>query len=156
MANHVKASPKKLLSVALIGAVVGLGAVACGGGSDAASRATQGPLAREAHTSTGAVSFRRDVEPILMSGCSGEFCHGNNVNTPRRAYGFLVDQASTQCADGRALVVPFDPNHSYVMDKIKRRDLCAGESMPRGMWNRLPPDQVATIEAWIAEGARYN
>jgi hypothetical protein len=148
--------------LALLGGAAAVGVLAvvciagCGGNRDSASRVTQAPLLAELPQRPEAVSFRRDVEPVLMGGCSGEFCHGNNVNTPRRAYGFLLNQSSTQCADGRLLVVPFDPNRSYVLDKIKSRNLCAGESMPRGMWNRLPPDQVATIETWIAEGARYN
>ena len=53
-------------------------------------------------------------------------------------------------------MAPGDPDRSYVLDKIEGKNLCGGASMPRGMWNRLPPDQIAIIHEWIAEGARYN
>jgi hypothetical protein len=97
------------------------------------------------------VELARDVEPIFMSACSGEFCH--RLTTASRAYSFLVNQASTECDDSRPLVTPGDPDRSYVVDKILDRNLCAGHPMPRGMANRLTADEVETIVAWICEGA---
>ena len=104
----------------------------------------------------GVVSFARDVEPILMSGCSGEFCHGRAMSSAPRAYAFLVNQPAFECDDKRALVTPFDPDHSYVMDKVLGRNLCSGHVMPRGFENRLSSSEVRTIEDWICEGAPDN
>jgi hypothetical protein len=101
----------------------------------------------------GEVSFARDVEPILMSGCSGEFCHGRAMTSASRAHAFLVNQPAFECDDKRALVTPYDPDHSYVLDKILGRNLCSGHVMPRGFENRLSPREIQTIADWICEGA---
>jgi hypothetical protein len=106
----------------------------------------EAPAARE-------VRFARDVEPILMSGCSGEFCHGLAMTSPSRAYAFLVNQPSFECDDERPLVTPGDPDHSYVVDKVLGRNLCAGHPMPRGFENRLSHQEVRTLTDWICEGA---
>jgi hypothetical protein len=97
------------------------------------------------------VELARDVEPIFLSGCSGEFCH--RLTTASRAYAFLVNQPSTECDDSRPLVAPGDPERSYLVDKILDRNLCAGHAMPRGLENRLSADEVRTITEWIREGA---
>jgi hypothetical protein len=99
------------------------------------------------------VRLGRDVEPILMSRCSGEFCHGLTMTSASRAYAFLVNQESVECDDSRALVVPGDIEHSYVVDKMLGRHLCAGHRMPRGLGNRLSPEEVSTVTDWICEGA---
>jgi hypothetical protein len=106
--------------------------------------------------SRGDVQFSRDVEPILISGCSGEFCHGLTMTSASRAYAFLVNQPSFECDGQRALVAPGDPDHSYVMDKVLDRNLCSGHAMPRGLENRLSPDEVRTLADWICEGAPNN
>jgi hypothetical protein len=100
------------------------------------------------------VRLARDVQPILMSACSGEFCH--RLTTPSRAYAFLVNQPSVECDDSRPLVTPGDPARSYVVDKIQDRNLCAGHPMPRGLENRLSPEEIRTVIDWIAEGAPNN
>jgi hypothetical protein len=102
------------------------------------------------------VRLGRDVEPILMSRCSGEFCHGLTMTSASRAYAFLVNQESVECDDSRPLVMPGDIEHSYVVDKMLGRNLCAGHPMPRGLGNRLSPDEVRTVTDWICEGARND
>jgi hypothetical protein len=102
------------------------------------------------------VKFSRDVEPILMSGCSGEYCHGLAMMSASRAYAFFVDQPSFECDGMRRLVTPGDPDHSYVMDKVLGRNLCSGHVMPRGLENRLSTDEVRTLTDWICEGARND
>lgn len=100
------------------------------------------------------VQLARDVEPILLSGCSGEFCH--RLTSASRAYAFLVDQPSVECDDSRPLVTPGDPERSYVVDKILGRNLCAGHPMPRGLENRLSADEIRTVTDWICDGARND
>jgi hypothetical protein len=116
------------------------------GGTRSASPTCAMPRARE-------IQFSRDVEPILMSGCSGEFCHGMHMTSAARAYSFLVGQSSFECDDARPLVSPGDPEKSYLMDKVLGRNLCAGHAMPRGFENRLSPQEVRTLNDWICEGA---
>ncbi len=99
------------------------------------------------------VTLSRDVEPILTSSCSGEYCHGLSMTSPARTYAFLVNQYSLECDDARPLVAPGDPEHSYLVDKIRGTHLCAGHPMPRGIGNRLSPDQIRTVTDWICEGA---
>jgi hypothetical protein len=120
-----------------------------GGGAVGSSTPAAGP--GEARP---AVELARDVVPILASGCGGEYCHGRTMMTARDAYASLVGQPSAQC-DERTLIAPGDPDHSYVMDKILGRNLCAGYTMPRGMWH-LTEDEIRTLRDWIAEGAPYN
>jgi hypothetical protein len=107
------------------------------------------------HPAPSKVRFARDIEPIFMSGCSGEYCHGNFVNTPARAYRFFVDQPSTQC-DGRTLIVPGHPEASYLMEKVRGENVCMGEPMPRGVGNSLRPDQIQLLSEWIRDGARFD
>jgi hypothetical protein len=115
-----------------------------------------GPELAEADMDPAApVRFTRDIEPILMSACSGEYCHGNFVNTPSRAYRFFVDQPSKECL-GRTLVVPGRPEASYVMDKVRGEPVCAGDTMPRGAGNSLRPDQIQLLDDWIRAGARFD
>jgi hypothetical protein len=99
------------------------------------------------------VRLARDVEPILMSRCSGEFCHGLTMTSSSRAYAFLVNQPSVECDDSRSLVMPGDLDHSYLVDKMLGRNLCAGHPMPRGLGNGLSADEVRAVTDWICEGA---
>jgi hypothetical protein len=100
-----------------------------------------------------AVRFARDVEPILMSACSGEFCHGMHMTSASRAYAFLLHETAFECDDPRPLVAPGDPDRSYVIDKVLGKNLCAGHPMPRGLENRLSAEEVRTLTDWICEGA---
>jgi hypothetical protein len=119
----------------------------------------QTPTEEPAHAEVAAarpsrdVRLARDVEPILMSRCSGEFCHGLTMTSSSKTYAFLVNQSSTECDDSRPLVTPGDADHSYLVDKMLGRNLCAGHPMPRGLGNRLSSDEIRTVTDWIREGA---
>jgi hypothetical protein len=99
------------------------------------------------------VKLSRDVEPIFMSSCSGEFCHGLSMTSGPRAYYFLVNQPSLACDDMRPLVTPGDPARSYLVDKLWGHDLCSGHAMPRGLSNQLSRAEIQTVTDWICEGA---
>jgi hypothetical protein len=94
------------------------------------------------------VSFATDVQPIL-SGCTGELCHGPWL------YASVVGKAATECCDGRLLVAPGDPAHSYLLDKIRAHDLCRGAPMPLGL-PPLPDAKAQAIADWICLGAPKN
>ena len=154
------------LAAAAAGVAACLAAVGCG--NDAGAHPTE-----RAHGSTGepaavvarvvspscaglpstGVTLSRDVEPIFLSACSGEYCHGLAMAAAARAHALLVSQPSLECDDMRLLVAPGDPAHSYVVDKMLDRNMCGGHPMPRGLANRLSPAEIRTVTAWICEGA---
>ena len=135
-----------------------VGALALGGCGADAGRVGPAPEERAAVASAALASrrivhLRRDVEPIFMSACSGEFCHGLTMTSASRAYDYLVNQPSLECDDLRPLVTPGDLDRSYLVDKLLGRNLCTGHPMPRGFSNQLTLDERATVLAWVAEGA---
>jgi hypothetical protein len=108
-------------------------------------------------TTGDAVSFRADVEPVLVDSCARAGCHAG-VNPAGeldlrngKSHASLVDISAVQCADGRLRVDPANPDGSYLIDKLLGRDLCAGTVMPKG--GALPPAQVQIISDWVAAGA---
>jgi hypothetical protein len=102
------------------------------------------------------VKLSRDVVPIFMSKCSGEYCHGTAMTTASRAHSFLVGQPSLECDDMRPLVTAGDPSKSYVVDKMLGRNMCSGHPMPRGLSNALSEEEVALVTGWICGGARED
>ncbi len=99
------------------------------------------------------VSFAADVEPLFQAGCS---CHYDRPALVPLTYERLVGQRSEQMR-GRALVEPFDPARSYLLQKLLA-------DYPDRRFDRMPPawsdeeplGQAALerIEDWIETGAR--
>jgi hypothetical protein len=104
------------------------------------------------------VSFAADLEPMFEASCGGGNCHsGPNVAsaldlTPGVAYGALVGPSSPKC--GVPFVVPTDPAASYLVDKLTGLGICDGNQMPNN--GSLSAAQVATVVAWICQGAPQN
>ncbi|WP_437318964.1 cellulose binding domain-containing protein [Sorangium sp. So ce385] len=101
-----------------------------------------------------------DVEPILVKSCANQFCHGNPTSPAAgldlrasAAVGALVNQDAGSCSSEKALVVPFMPSSSYLMNKLKDVGLCDPDesSMPPG--SSLPEAELKTINDWICAGA---
>ena len=99
------------------------------------------------------------VEQIFTRSCAGTGCHVNESEpasgldlTAGRARGSLVDIAASE-VPGRSRVVPGDPAASYLWCKLAPD--CAdrrGGRMPLDA-EPLSDADLATIEAWIADGA---
>ena len=131
-----------------------LALAACGGSDRAAVDASVPPVdaPQIACLSSATVSFKTDVAP-LIGHCSGEACHGLGrfLTWPYQA---LVNMPA-DCNDGRVIVKPGDPGGSYLVEKLLGTAMCRGERMPlRG--TPLPDASMATIEAWICQGAPNN
>ena len=107
---------------------------------------------------TGSVSgmrFADEVWPILEVKCgchqaaaSGTLFMGADAAT---AYAALVNMPSTINMN---YVTPGDPDTSYMFHKISGTQMDAGgggSKMPLG--DMLTPEQIATISAWIVDGA---
>ena len=112
-------------------------------------------------------AFSTVVFPMILSGCSGaEGCHQLSIGNPNVSYGYLVDQATMECTDGRKRVAPGDPEHSYLIDKLTNQDVCSGMPMPLaglihpggggGMWHPLPTADIQTLYDWICAGAKND
>ncbi|MEM1415853.1 MAG: PQQ-dependent sugar dehydrogenase [Myxococcota bacterium] len=105
---------------------------------------------------TEEVDYAEQVQPIWSALCVG--CHrpgsdnGFGLNlTPDESYDDLLRIVSAE-VPGLRLVTPFEPDASYLMEKIACADPQSGE--------RMRPDSAMTFEEqalvrdWIAQGAR--
>ena len=79
---------------------------------------------------------------------------GNLLLTEGRSYQQLVGRASTG-KRGETLVIPGDPDNSYLVKKLEGRDI-VGERMPRSNGPFLTEGQIRVIRRWITEGAANN
>jgi hypothetical protein len=90
-------------------------------------------------------------------------CHTDNGRTPAgglvllegRAYPALVGRPS-QFKAGAILVVPGDPNASYMIHKLEGTADIAGSRMPRGTGPFLTSGQMQIIRRWIELGAKND
>ena len=99
-------------------------------------------------TTAPTVSFAKDVAPILSgTTCSGEICHA-----PWQ-YNTLVNQRSYACCDHRYLIEPGQPSSSHVIQAVTGHGMCV-DPMPLG--GKLPDATIATLIAWVCQGALNN
>jgi cytochrome c553 len=111
-------------------------------------------------TEPAAVSFQRDIAPLLKVRCAA--CHltgeeaGGMALHPRAAYRTLVGVKSAGSPLLR--VQPGAPDASYLLRKLEGTQVEAG-----GGGMRMPMDgealsaaEIQTIRAWIAAGAPDN
>ena len=71
------------------------------------------------------------------------------------SYSALVNRASI-AKPGAVLVIPGDPDNSYLVQKIEGSPGIVGMRMPRTGGPYLTPGQITVIRRWIAEGAKNN
>jgi len=109
---------------------------------------------------TGPVSFADDLLPILDNSCAGSKCHTEDGHEapldlePQAAYTHLVNVAAEGC-DQATLVVPGDPNASYLLDKLLGGAVCDGAQMPLAE-KPLSDAATARFVRWICDGAPNN
>jgi hypothetical protein len=90
-------------------------------------------------------------------------CHTDSGRTPAgglllldgRSYQALVNVGSRAKA-GAILVVPGDPDNSYMIHKLEGAADIAGSRMPRGTGPYLTSGQMQIIRRWIALGAKND
>lgn len=130
--------------------VILLGVVACGPRSTREGKATP-----QAGGET--ISAFQPVATILESSCATSACHsasrgaGQLVLAPDVARSNLVDVPSNQ-QESAILVVPGDPEASYLMAKLRGDEGIRGSRMPIGQ-APLSEEEMATVSGWIADGA---
>ena len=97
------------------------------------------------------------VRDVLAQYCATARCHGQGTRSggqdlsPGYWRGNLVGITSAQMPSHK-LVVPGDPQHSYLMDKLRGEKGIRGGQMPLGAVP-LSPREQGLIEDWIAAGA---
>ena len=87
-------------------------------------------------------------------------CHSNQGRQPAaglvllegQSHQNLVNRASSQ-KPGAVLVIPGDPENSYLVHKIEGRSDIVGQRMPRTSGPFLTPGQILVIRRWIELGA---
>ncbi len=104
-----------------------------------------------------------DVQPILSVNCAVSGCHagpnavlGQDLSVGR-TFGSVVDVPSVE-APALRRVRPFLPDSSYLVHKIQGTQATvggSGERMPL-IGGVLTEQEIASIRAWIAAGARDN
>ena len=98
----------------------------------------------------GAVSFSRDVAPILLNRCQA--CHGAEKSKGK----YRVDSFERLMAAGGskdASIVAGKPNGSAVYRLITAKD--EDDRMPQKA-DTLPAVEVQVIKRWIEEGAKFD
>lgn len=95
-------------------------------------------------------------QKILQRSCTFSSCHGGD--TPKQGldltgstYQVLVDQPSTEVPT-RILVVPSDPDASYLLEKIASDQPASGSRMPYSS-SPLPDSEISVVRQWIEQGA---
>lgn len=94
-------------------------------------------------------------DTIFVSSCGFDSCHGDN----NFAYGLWltadVDRLATELVGAAAQsckpevrVVPGDPEHSFLYEKISTRKPKCGAQMPYGI-EPLPDSALACVRGWI-------
>jgi hypothetical protein len=74
------------------------------------------------------------------------------ILTEAVAYGNLVNRTS-RLRPGETLVIPGDPDNSYLVRKLNGGPAITGERMPRTQGPFLTDGQMLVIRKWIADGA---
>ena len=93
------------------------------------------------------IDFNRQIRPILSQNCF--FCHG--FDRHERKAGLRLDTAEGAYKEA---IVPGKPSESEVVVRILSND--PDDIMPPpDSHKRLKPEEIALLEQWIAEGARY-
>ena len=90
-------------------------------------------------------------------------CHTDQGRAPAsnlvllegRSYQQLVGRAGTG-KPGTTLVIPGDPDNSYLVKKLEGTSDIVGLRMPRNNGPFLTEGQMSVIRRWITEGAANN
>ena len=99
------------------------------------------------------VDFTRDVRPILSEACF--HCHGPDKNTRKAKLRLDTEEGSLKDLGGYSAIVSGKPEDSELLFRLNSKD--KDEVMPPPKTGKtLSPEQKKTIEAWIAQGAKYE
>lgn len=98
------------------------------------------------------VNFDRDVRPILSNTCYK--CHGPDSNKRQAEMRFDIKEDLFVEREGKAVVVPNNPQASLLIQRIKSGDADL-QMPPADEKQQLTPAQIDTLTRWIEQGAAY-
>jgi hypothetical protein len=96
------------------------------------------------------VSFIKEVAPILKESCFG--CHG--AKNPKGKLDMTRYETFRKGGTKDDPIAPGKPDESYIVDVLKATN--ATRMPPKDTGDPLPPEKIAVIEHWIAEGAKLD
>jgi hypothetical protein len=100
-----------------------------------------------------AVDFNRDIRPLLNKNCTT--CHGGVKQAGEVSFIFR-EEALGKGESGKPVVVPGDPAGSEMIRRIKSSDPDEKMPPPEEHPHGLEPRQIALLERWIKEGAKWG
>jgi hypothetical protein len=114
-------------------------------------------LAKQKNNTPKAVSYNRDIRPILSDKCFS--CHGPDVKKVKA--GLRLDLPSRAFAElgknkGHYAIVPGFPEKSELIKRIESTDPKIMMPLPESHLTRLTADEIALFKRWIQEGAKYE
>lgn len=99
------------------------------------------------------VDFNRDIRPILNKNCTT--CHGGVKQASEVSF-IYREEALGKGKSGEVVVVPGDPAASEMVRRIKNQDPEERMPPPKEHPQPLEPGQIALIERWVKEGAKWG
>lgn len=99
------------------------------------------------------VDFNRDIRPILTKNCTA--CHGGVKQAGGVSFIFR-EQALGTGESGKRVVVPGDPAGSELIRRVRSDDPDEKMPPPEEHPHGLDGAQVALLERWITEGAKWG
>jgi hypothetical protein len=101
-----------------------------------------------------AISFNRDVRPILSDKCFA--CHGPEAAS--RKAGFRLDQRESAVGEAESGITPVSPGDPDASELIARitTDEESLRMPPADSHKTLTPEEIETLRRWIAEGAKWE
>ena len=100
------------------------------------------------------LSFNAHIQPILAENCYA--CHGADASS--RKAGLRLDRAefAFQPTENKVIaIIAGKPDESALVQRIESTDEKYRMPPPEAH-KTLPPDQIATLRRWVAEGAEYE
>ncbi|MFO0823728.1 MAG: PSD1 and planctomycete cytochrome C domain-containing protein [Gemmataceae bacterium] len=94
------------------------------------------------------IDFGRDIRPILSNKCFK--CHGPATQKGKLR---LDDRAA---AIAKEAITPGKPGNSELLKRLTLPDSDEGRMPPVDVGDRLTPDEIAKLTAWIKQGAEYK
>jgi hypothetical protein len=95
---------------------------------------------------------------MTSAGCLSSACHGGTFPSSRydlRTYASSFIPGDLARRIGACAILPGDPDHSFMVEKLRSDDPRAGLRMPLEH-DPLTEAEIQLIETWILEGAADN
>ena len=100
------------------------------------------------------VSFNREIRPILSEQCFS--CHGFDAKHRKADLRLDTREGALADNDGVRAIIPGDPAKSELWKRLLSQDADEVMPPPEAHKPKLTAKQLATLRAWIEEGAPYE